>query len=120
MEVVGGNRLCERVLRPKSCAASHSAAAVRQRRNGLGEVLRVGIPAENLVPSREAMIETDVELVLLVGFIADPPKVVCRSSGRGLWIAAQQARSSGIKRKHRNHVARVGAVVRRSENHVLL
>src|ERR1700736_1573944 len=107
MEVVSRDRLCQRVLRPKSCPTCHKATTVRQRRNRLGEILRVRIPAEDLVASGEAMVETDVELVLIVRFIADSPKVVCRSSGRGLWIAAKQARCDGIKRKQRNHVARI-------------
>ena len=87
MDIVAGYGLRERVLGTKRGSASGDAAAIGKRSDRLGEVFGEGIADKNLVAIGEAVVDTEVELILIVGFIAETAEIVGETGRGGGWVA---------------------------------
>ena len=64
--------------------AGDGSAAVGERRDGLLDVVEVGVAGEGVVAGSKDSVEADVELILVVGVVGGAGVVICRGGvGRG-------------------------------------
>src|SRR5215475_12348540 len=112
MLIVPYHRLGQRILRAKrQRVCGDRTAAIRKSGDRRSEILEISIAAENLIATGEAMIQSYVELVLIVGFVGNTSVIVgLRAAGRE-GIVGQQAGCYRIKRVNRNDISRISQVV---------
>src|SRR6267142_3357548 len=79
MNVVADNRLRERVLRSQRRCSADRAASIGKRGHRFRKILEIRIARKHLVPFSEAMVYANVELILIVWFVAKRSEVVGKS-----------------------------------------
>lgn len=119
MNIVANYGLRECVLWTERRPSADGPASVWKRRHRLREVFCKGIARKYLVSFGDAVVNPNIELVLVVGFVAETVEIVGQSRGNGLRVAVEQRGRRGIERNDRNEIAGVGVVIGGAKNHAL-
>ena len=101
MLVISDRRLRQRVLGTGGKRAGrHRAAAIGKSRDRRGEILEVGIPPKDLVAAAEAVIDANIELVLVVRFVGDAAEIVGLVGAGGQRVVGEQILGAMPSRKN--------------------